>query len=126
MPISFAFVAVQHSAREGLPAPERGNSAEGRVIKEVNLKPPREEAPLVTVGISGSYGGLNLGDEAILASAIAQLKATIPGVEIVVFARNAEHTRRTHDADRVLSPRPATRDEQIGRASCRARGGQSV
>src|SRR3546814_11433937 len=64
-----------------------------RVIKEVNLKPPREEAPLVTVGISCSYGGLNLGDEAILASAIAQLKATIPGVEIVVFARNAEHTR---------------------------------
>lgn len=68
---------------------------------------------MVTVGISGSYGGLNLGDEAILASAIGQLRETIPGVEIVVFARDAEHTRRHHPADRVLSPRTALRDEIV-------------
>src|SRR3546814_1793339 len=39
-------------------------------------------AMTTAIGISGSYGGLNLGDEAILASAIAQFRAEIPGVEI--------------------------------------------
>jgi polysaccharide pyruvyl transferase CsaB len=66
---------------------------------------------LTVIGISGSYGGLNLGDEAILTSAIEQLRATVPGVEIVVFARNAEHTRQHHAVDRVVSPREAMRDE---------------
>lgn len=66
---------------------------------------------MVTVGISGSYGGLNLGDEAILASAIRQLRATIPDVEVVVFSRDPEHTRQHHDADRVVGPRTALREE---------------
>lgn len=61
------------------------------------------------IGISGSYGGLNVGDEAILASAIAQLRAEIPGVEIVCFSRNAEHTRASHDVDRALNARTAMR-----------------
>ncbi|HYG87899.1 MAG TPA: polysaccharide pyruvyl transferase family protein [Azospirillum sp.] len=66
---------------------------------------------MTVIGISGSYGGLNLGDEAILTSAVAQLRATVPDVEIVVFSRNAEHTRTHHNVDRVLSPRDAARDE---------------
>ncbi|XKH35673.1 polysaccharide pyruvyl transferase family protein [Azospirillum doebereinerae] len=66
---------------------------------------------MTVIGISGSYGGLNLGDEAILTSAIEQLRATVPGVEIVVFTRNAEHTRAHHAVDRVLNPREAMRDE---------------
>ena len=66
---------------------------------------------MTVIGISGSYGGLNLGDEAILTSAIEQLRATVPGVEVVVFTRNAPHTRENHVVDRVLNPREAMRDE---------------
>ncbi|QQP88363.1 polysaccharide pyruvyl transferase family protein [Skermanella sp. TT6] len=65
------------------------------------------------VGISGSYGGLNLGDEAILASAIVQLRNALPGVEIVAFSRNAEHTRANQDVDHAINPRTALRDEII-------------
>jgi len=61
------------------------------------------------IGISGSYGGLNIGDEAILASTIAQLRQAVPGVEIVVFSRHAEHTRRHHDVDRALNARTSMR-----------------
>jgi polysaccharide pyruvyl transferase CsaB len=63
------------------------------------------------IGISGSYGGLNLGDEAILASTTALLRAAIPDVEIVAFSRNAEHTRLHQDVDRTLCPRTALREE---------------
>lgn len=66
---------------------------------------------MTVIGISGSYGGLNLGDEAILTSAVEQLRATVPGVEIVVFTRDADHTRANHAVDRVLNPREAMRDE---------------
>jgi polysaccharide pyruvyl transferase WcaK-like protein len=41
------------------------------------------------VGILGSYGGLNLGDEVILQVIIEQLRASIP-VEITVFSRNPD------------------------------------
>lgn len=63
------------------------------------------------IGIIGSYGGLNMGDEAILASSIAQLRAAAPGAEIVVFSRNAEHTRGHHDIDRAVNARTALRDQ---------------
>lgn len=66
---------------------------------------------MTVIGISGSYGGLNVGDEAILTSAVEQLRATVPGVEVVVFTRNAPHTRQNHVVDRVLNPREAMRDE---------------
>lgn len=66
---------------------------------------------MTVIGISGSYGGLNLGDEAILTSAVEQLRATVPGVEVAVFTRNALHTREHHTVDRVLNPREALRDE---------------
>lgn len=68
---------------------------------------------MTTIGISGSYGGLNLGDEAILAATVPQLRATLPDVEVVVFSRNAGHTRRHHPVDRVVNPRDALRDEII-------------
>ncbi|HZH29050.1 MAG TPA: polysaccharide pyruvyl transferase family protein [Azospirillaceae bacterium] len=61
------------------------------------------------IGISGSYGGLNLGDEAILASAVAQLRSAVPDVEIVAFSRNAEHTSRNQDVDRALNARTVLR-----------------
>ena len=62
------------------------------------------------VGISGSYGGFNLGDEAILQVMVNQLRRSLP-VEITVFSREAEDTRRRHDVDRVVQLRALSRRE---------------
>ena len=62
------------------------------------------------VGISGSYGGLNLGDEAILHSIIKQLRSSLE-VEITIFSRNAADTSSRHDVDRVFEVRNLTRME---------------
>jgi polysaccharide pyruvyl transferase CsaB len=59
------------------------------------------------IGISGSYGGLNLGDEAILQSIITQIKATL-NAEITIFSRNVKDTKyrhrieRTHDVHKMI------------------------
>jgi polysaccharide pyruvyl transferase CsaB len=63
------------------------------------------------IGIIGSYGGLNVGDEAILASAVRQIRGLEPEAEIVVFSRNAEHTRKHHEVDRAVNARAALRDQ---------------
>jgi len=70
---------------------------------------PRGER-IFRVGISGSYGGLNLGDEAILGSMVSQLRASLP-VEITVFSRDVEDTRRRHKVDHVHAVRQLTRNE---------------
>lgn len=62
------------------------------------------------VGISGSYGGLNLGDEAILHVIITELRRAIP-VEITVFSRDAEDTRRRHGVERVVPLRGTPRSD---------------
>ena len=62
------------------------------------------------VGISGSYGGLNLGDEAILEGIVTQLRSSIP-VEITVFTRDVEDTLRRHDVDHAAPVRQMTREE---------------
>ena len=62
------------------------------------------------VGISGSYGGLNLGDEAILGSIIFQLRNTLP-VEITVFSRNPEDTLRRHGVEKSVPVRELIRSE---------------
>jgi polysaccharide pyruvyl transferase CsaB len=67
----------------------------------------------VTVGLAGSYGGLNAGDEAILTVVVAQLREAIPGVQIVVFSRDVRHTERHHDVERVVAAREAMRDEIV-------------
>jgi polysaccharide pyruvyl transferase WcaK-like protein len=54
-----------------------------------------------TIGISGSYGGLNLGDEAILTCAVEELRAAMPDVTIVVFSRHRAHTEAHHAVNRV-------------------------
>jgi polysaccharide pyruvyl transferase CsaB len=65
------------------------------------------------VGISGSYGGLNLGDEAILESIVDQLTQALP-VEITVFSRDAEDTRRRHPrVARVVPVRDLGRNEVV-------------
>jgi polysaccharide pyruvyl transferase CsaB len=63
------------------------------------------------IGIAGSYGGLNVGDEAILTVAIADLRAALPEAEIVVFSRNVADTLTRHDVDRVVPAREAMRAE---------------
>src|SRR3954447_5517109 len=63
------------------------------------------------VGITGSYGGMNLGDEAILQSMIDQLRRDVSGVEITVFSRNAEDTKRRHKVERAVQVRKLSRSE---------------
>src|SRR5262245_41821541 len=63
------------------------------------------------VGITGSYGGLNLGDEAILQAIIAQLRKDLEKVEITVFSRDAEDTKRRHQVERAVPVRKLSRVE---------------
>ena len=62
------------------------------------------------IGISGSYGGLNLGDEAILQSMVAQLRAAVP-CEITVFSRDAKDTAVRHKVEKSIPVRDLSRDE---------------
>jgi polysaccharide pyruvyl transferase CsaB len=62
------------------------------------------------VGISGSYGGLNLGDEAILQGMVQQLRAHLP-VEITVFSRDPQDTLQRHGVERALPVRNLSREE---------------
>src|ERR1700682_406874 len=63
------------------------------------------------VGITGSYGGLNLGDEAILQSMIEQLRRELPDVEITVFSRDGDDTKRRHKVERAVPVRKLSRTE---------------
>ena len=67
---------------------------------------------LYRIGITGSYGGLNLGDEAILQSIVAQLRKDLP-VEITVFSRDAEDTKRRHGVERAIPVRSLSRAEIV-------------
>jgi polysaccharide pyruvyl transferase CsaB len=64
------------------------------------------------VGISGSYGGLNLGDEAILQSIITELRRMLPA-EITVFSRDPQDTQARHRIDRAVPVRALSRDEVL-------------
>jgi polysaccharide pyruvyl transferase CsaB len=64
------------------------------------------------VGISGSYGGLNLGDEAILQSITSQLRASLP-VELTVFSRDAKDTMTRHKVERAVAVRDLSREEVL-------------
>jgi polysaccharide pyruvyl transferase CsaB len=60
---------------------------------------------MATIGLLGSYGGLNIGDEAILTCMLAALREAVPFAEVVVFSRDAAHTRDAHPVDRVIDAR---------------------
>jgi polysaccharide pyruvyl transferase CsaB len=70
----------------------------------------QQETRPFRVGISGSYGGANLGDEAILDGILTQLRQALP-VEVTVFSRNAEDTLRRHKIERAVPVRNLTRKE---------------
>ena len=61
--------------------------------------------------ISGSYGGFNLGDEAILQSIIGQLRSSVPEVKITVFSKNPEDTLKRHNADHAIDVRKLNANE---------------
>src|SRR5947207_8971796 len=65
------------------------------------------------IGITGSYGGMNLGDEAILQSILEQLRREVPGCEITVFSRDAEDTKRRHKVERAVPVRKLSRAEVV-------------
>ena len=68
---------------------------------------------MTTVGVSGSYGGLNLGDEAILTGIVNELGRSVPDVDVVVFSRNPEHTEEHYDVEKGIAVREATREEVV-------------
>ncbi|MEV8067982.1 polysaccharide pyruvyl transferase family protein [Streptomyces sp. NPDC085995] len=45
------------------------------------------------IGLLGSYGGYNIGDEAILQCVLGCLRGHRPEARLIVFSRDAEHTR---------------------------------
>lgn len=65
------------------------------------------------IGITGSYGGLNLGDEAILQSILEQLRREVPDCEITVFSRDAEDTKHRHNVERAVPVRKLSRAEVV-------------
>lgn len=64
------------------------------------------------IGISGSYGGMNLGDEAILEGILGQLRATVDA-DITVYSKNPIDTLARHDVERAIAPRSLTRRQMI-------------
>ncbi|SCE88031.1 polysaccharide pyruvyl transferase CsaB [Micromonospora viridifaciens] len=50
----------------------------------------------LTIGVLGSYGGRNLGDEAILTGLLSDLREIEPNARIIVFSRNPAHTALAH------------------------------
>jgi polysaccharide pyruvyl transferase CsaB len=70
----------------------------------------RKTEKVFRVGISGSYGGLNLGDEAILQGIIEQLRRSVP-VEISVFSKDPKDTLWRHKIEKAIPARALSRDE---------------
>ncbi|MFF3504615.1 polysaccharide pyruvyl transferase family protein [Streptomyces sp. NPDC003247] len=63
--------------------------------------PPRRPGP--RIGVLGSYGGYNTGDEAILTCVLSCLRAHRPHARLVVLSRDVEHTRlHQPEADEVV------------------------
>jgi polysaccharide pyruvyl transferase CsaB len=75
-------------------------------MRRVMEKPTKR----LRIGISGSYGGMNLGDEAILDGIINQLRATV-SADIVVFSRNPSDTLARHKIEQAVAVRELTRKE---------------
>ncbi|MEV5726032.1 MULTISPECIES: polysaccharide pyruvyl transferase family protein [Streptomyces] len=59
-------------------------------------QPPRFTQASPRIGLLGSYGGFNLGDEAILTCLLSCLRTHRPQARLVALSRNAEHTRANH------------------------------
>src|SRR5713101_9305004 len=63
------------------------------------------------IAISGSYGGMNLGDEAILEVILRELRAYLD-VDVVIFSRNPKDTEQRHKV-RAVPIREMHKDEVL-------------
>lgn len=85
-------------------------------------------AKRLRIGISGSYGGLNLGDEAILDGILDQLRASI-AADVTVFSRNPSDTLERHKTEHVVAVRQLTRKEiapEVGKLDLLILGGGGI
>jgi polysaccharide pyruvyl transferase WcaK-like protein len=63
------------------------------------------------IAISGSYGGMNLGDEAILEGILGEIRADIEA-DVVVFSHDPKDTERRHRV-RAVPIREMHKDEVL-------------
>ncbi|MGW2419503.1 polysaccharide pyruvyl transferase family protein [Streptomyces sp. NPDC001709] len=88
-----------------------------------------DNADSVTVGVLGSYGGRNVGDEAILTALLDRVRAGRPETRFVVFSRNPGHTRRVHPDVEVVGWEGVCREgisEPLRRLSVLVLGGGGI
>jgi polysaccharide pyruvyl transferase CsaB len=64
------------------------------------------------IGIAGSYGGCNLGDEAILAGILAEIRASVDA-DVTVFTGDADDTLRRHRVERAVRCVGLSRDQLL-------------
>ncbi len=64
------------------------------------------------IAISGSYGGMNLGDEAILEAILKEIQGSSLDVDIVVFSKNPSDTEQRHKV-RTVAIREIHKDEVL-------------
>lgn len=64
------------------------------------------------IGITGSYGGWNVGDEAILEVILGQLRESVDA-HFTVFSERPEDTLHRHHVERAVDARPWSRDEVL-------------
>lgn len=72
--------------------------------------PGKDAKGHVRIGISGSYGGMNLGDEAILEGILGGLRASLEA-DVIVFSLNPADTLSRHGVEQAINPRALTRKE---------------
>lgn len=64
------------------------------------------------IGISGSYGGMNIGDEAILEAILSRVRASL-AADVTVFSMNPADTQARHSVEKAINPRSLTRKEVV-------------
>ncbi len=64
------------------------------------------------IAISGSYGGMNLGDEAILEVILKEIQESSLDVDVVVFSKHPEDTEKRHKV-RAVAIREIHKDEVL-------------
>jgi polysaccharide pyruvyl transferase CsaB len=96
--------------------PRLGRQADPKMEPRPHDRRPAtgEDFAITTIGITGSYGGLNVGDEAILTAILCSLRTRLPDAAITVFSRDAEQTRTHHAVESAVEARALTRDEARG------------
>jgi polysaccharide pyruvyl transferase CsaB len=83
----------------------------------------------VSVGVLGSYGGRNVGDEAILTAMLDRIRSGRPDARIVVFSRGPDHSRAVHPDVEVVAWEGVCREritEHLRRLSVLVLGGGGI